>query len=90
LRPLRTPPYYAIKGDASICEALGGIKINENMEALDGEDRAIPGLYAAGATTGCWESESYCYPLTGHLVGFALNSGRIAGESAVRHLGLGQ
>ncbi len=87
LRPLRTPPYFAIKGDASICEALGGIKINENMEALDTEDRVIPGLYAAGATAGCWESESYCYPLTGHLVGFALNSGRIAGERATRYLG---
>jgi fumarate reductase flavoprotein subunit len=86
LLPLRTPPYYAIKGQGFICETLGGIKINEHMEALDNEENPIPGLYAAGATTGCWETESYCYHLTGHLVGFALNSGRIAGENAVTYV----
>jgi fumarate reductase flavoprotein subunit len=86
LLPLRIPPYYAVKGHLGLCDAYGGIKINENMEVLDTEDHAIPGLYAAGSTAGCWESESYCYRLTGHLVGFALNSGRIAGENAAQYL----
>jgi fumarate reductase flavoprotein subunit len=86
LLPLRTPPYYAVKGHLGLCDAYGGVKINEHMEALDTEDNPIPGLYAAGSTAGCWESESYCYRLTGHLVGFALNSGRIAGENAVKYL----
>jgi fumarate reductase flavoprotein subunit len=86
LRPLRTPPFYAVKGHIGLCDAYGGIKINEKMEALDTDDNPIPGLYAAGSTAGCWESESYCYRLTGHLVGFALNSGRIAGENAVEFL----
>lgn len=86
LRPLRIPPYYAIKCHVSICDAYGGIKINENMEVLDTEEYPIPGFFAAGSTTGCWESESYCYHLTGHLVGFALNSGRIAGENAVKYI----
>ena len=84
--PLRTPPFYAVKGHLGLCDAYGGIKINETMEALDTGDHPIPGLYAAGSTAGCWESESYCYRLTGHLVGFALNSGRIAGESAAKYL----
>ena len=61
-------------------------KINEHMEALDNEENPIPGLYAAGATTGCCETESYCYHLTGHLLGFALNSGRIAGKNAVTYI----
>jgi len=86
LLPLRVPPFYAIKGHIGLCDAYGGIKINEKMEALDAGDNPIPGLYAAGSTTGCWESEAYCYRLTGHLVGFALNSGRIAGENAARYL----
>jgi fumarate reductase flavoprotein subunit len=86
LLPLRNPPFYAVKGHLGLCDAYGGIKINENMEALDSGDNPIPGLYAAGSTTGCWESESYCYRLTGHLVGFALNSGRIAGENAVKYI----
>ena len=59
---------------------------NEQKEALANEENPIPGLYAAGATTGCWETESYCYHLTGHLLGFALNSGRIAGENAVTYV----
>ena len=86
LRPLRTPPYYAVKGHVAICDAYGGIKINESMEALDTDDNPIPGLYAAGSTAGCWESDKYCERLTGHLVGWALNSGRIAGEKAVEYL----
>jgi fumarate reductase flavoprotein subunit len=86
LLPLRTPPFYAVRGHIGLCDAYGGIKINENMEALDAKNIPIPGLYAAGSTTGYWESESYCYRLTGHLVGFALNSGRIAGENAVQYI----
>ena len=86
LLPLRTAPYYAIRGQSYICDAIGGIKINENMEVLDPEDEPIPGLYAGGSTTGCWESESYCYELTGHILGFALNSGRIAGENATKFI----
>lgn len=86
LLPMRMPPFYAVKGHLGLCDAYGGIKINEHMEALDTNDHPIPGLYAAGSTAGCWESESYCYRLTGHLVGFALNSGRIAGENAAKYL----
>jgi hypothetical protein len=88
LLPLRTPPYYAVKAHIGLCDTYGGIKINENMEALDAANDPIPGLFAAGTTAGCWESESYCYRLTGHLVGFALNSGRIAGENAAKYLGV--
>ncbi len=85
LLPLRSAPYYAIRGHASVCDTMGGIKVNENMEVLDTEDNPIPGLYGAGVTVGGWESESYNYRLTGHLVGFALNSGRIAGENAAQY-----
>jgi fumarate reductase flavoprotein subunit len=86
LKPLRTPPFMAILGQVHICDTIGGIKIDEKMRVLDTEDRPIPGLFAAGVTTGGWEGETYDYNLTGHLVGFALNSGRIAGESAMEFL----
>lgn len=89
LMPIRTAPFYAVKGQAFICDAIGGIKINERMEVVDHEDNAIPGLFAAGSTTGCWETENYCYELTGHLLGFALNSGRIAGENAAEYTASG-
>ncbi len=83
---MATTPYCAIRAQVGISDAIGGVKINENMEVVDANDDVIPGLYAAGSTTGGWETENYCYELTGHLLGFALNSGRIAGENAANCL----
>jgi fumarate reductase flavoprotein subunit len=83
LIPLRTPPYYAIRWSASIINTIGGIKINERTEVLDKQDNPIPGLYAAGVDSGGWESMTYCWLISGHAFGFAVYSGRIAGENAV-------
>lgn len=85
LQPLLKPPFYAIKGFVSYLTTMGGIKINEQMEALDGAENPIPGLFAAGIDTGGWESETYCVLLSGSTFGFAINSGRIAGENAARY-----
>ena len=84
--PLRTPPYYAIKCHSGFVNTIGGIKINELMEVLDKQDNPIPGLYAAGVDTGGWESDDYCDLLSGSALGFAINSGRLAGENAVKFI----
>jgi fumarate reductase flavoprotein subunit len=86
LQPLRTPPYYAVKCYQGVYNTIGGIKINHYMEVLDERDCPIPGLYAAGTDTGGWESRTYCLPLSGNAFGFAINSGRMAGENAVKYL----
>jgi len=86
LRPLETPPYYAIKGLAVMLDTIGGIRINERMEVLDRQNNPITGLYAAGVATSGWESETYCSDLSASAFGFAINSGRIAGENAVGHV----
>jgi fumarate reductase flavoprotein subunit len=86
LEPLRTPPYYALKCCQGFLGTIGGIKINHHMEVLNNQDRPIPGLYAVGAGTGGWESDTYCLELSGSAFGFAINSGRIAGENAVKCL----
>jgi fumarate reductase flavoprotein subunit len=52
------------------------------MEVLDGRDEPIKGLYAAGNDTGGWETDTYNIHLCGTTFGFAVNSGRIAGENA--------
>jgi fumarate reductase flavoprotein subunit len=85
LFPLRTPPYYALKCYQGFLGTIGGIKINHHMEVLDQRDNPIHGLYAAGSVTGGWESDTYCLRLSGSAFGFALNSGRIAGENAVKY-----
>ncbi len=84
LMPLRKAPYYAIEGAPIFLDTNGGIKVNELMEVLDRRDDAIPGLYAAGVTVGGWEGDVYDFELPGSASGFALNSGRIAAESAFR------
>jgi fumarate reductase flavoprotein subunit len=86
LQPLQTPPYYAIKCYQGFYNTIGGIKINHYMEVLDEKDNPIPGLYAAGTDTGGWESRTYCLPLSGNAFGFAINSGRMAGENATKYL----
>ncbi len=89
LRALRTPPYYAIKCYMSYLTTLGGLKINHRMEVLNEEHDPIPGLYAGGDASGGWESETYCMDLAGSAFGFAVNSGRMAGENAVAYVRLG-
>jgi fumarate reductase flavoprotein subunit len=82
LLPLCRPPYYAIKCQAHILDTIGGIRINEYMEVLDNHDEPIRGLYAAGTATSGWQAETYCSDLSGSAFGYAINSGRIAGENA--------
>ena len=85
LMALRIPPFYAIRDEVDILDTLGGITINERMEVLNTRGIAITGLFAAGVTTGGWQSESYCSDLSGSAFGYAINSGRIAGENAARY-----
>lgn len=85
LHALKATPYYAIKCYSCFTDTMGGIKVNDRMEVLDSLDRPIAGLYAAGVCVGGWESETYCYLLSGSTLGFAYNSGRIAGENATKY-----
>ncbi len=44
--------FYAIRLHALCVMTLGGVTANENMQVLDENGAAIPGLYAAGETVG--------------------------------------
>lgn len=86
LRPLMTPPFYAVRCYPTFLTTIGGIKINEHMEVVDKEDEPIPGLYAVGNDAGGWESDTYDADLSGTTLGFAINSGRIAAENAAKYI----
>jgi fumarate reductase flavoprotein subunit len=87
LIPLRTPPYYAIKCTAGIGQIYGGIKVNERLEVLDSQFDKIPGLYASGdCVDGFIGQSGYSFELGGTHMSFAINSGRIAGESAAEYV----
>lgn len=85
LIPVRTPPFYALKCHQGFHTTVGGIKITQHMEVLDKHDDPIFGLYAAGSDTGGWEGDTYCLDLSGSTFAFAISSGRIAGENALRY-----
>jgi len=78
-------PFYAVKVRSNMLGTLGGIRVNERLEAVNQDRKPIPGLYAAGYDAGGLYGDSY--PVTeGLTLGFAFNSGRIAGYSARDYL----
>ena len=86
LRPVRQPPFYAGKIAPSGYGSLGGIKINHKTEVVTKDFEVIPGLYAAGTDACSIYADSYVFVLPGNTMGFALNSGRIAGENAAEYV----
>jgi fumarate reductase flavoprotein subunit len=91
LLPLQTPPYYAVRCRSGFLGTIGGVKINHRMEVLNHKEKPIHGLFAAGVDTGGWQGDTYSgRDLAGSAFGFAVNSGRIAGENAAVYASCGR
>jgi fumarate reductase flavoprotein subunit len=87
LRPLLGPAYYAVKAHTATLGTIGGIRIDENMQVLDKKNAVIPGLYAGGYDAGGMYGDSYPISTSqGLSSAFALNSGRLAGRSALEYI----
>lgn len=86
LRPLIKAPYYCAKICPGGYGTVGGIRINENCEACGKDFEPIPGLYAAGADSCNIYDDSYMFLLPGNSMGYAVNTGRIAGMSAAEYV----
>ena len=80
---LTTPPFYAIKIAPGIHHTMGGIKINTNAEVIDTKGNVIPGLYAAGETTGGIHGGNR---VGGNAVCDFVVFGNIAGSNAVAYI----
>lgn len=50
--PIDEPPYYGYPVTAGITFTFGGLAIDTRARVIDTQDRPIPGLYAAGSSTG--------------------------------------
>lgn len=87
LQPVTVPPFFAIRGYPSMTGTLGGIKINHKTEVLDKDFNIIPGLYAGGNCAGGLYGDTYDASAAGTALGFAVNSGRMAGENALKYIG---
>jgi fumarate reductase flavoprotein subunit len=81
--PVSTGPFYAAKMQISNLGTLGGVRVNEKLQATDANLKPIPGLYMAGNDAAGFYGNITSYPpYEGLATGFAWNSGRIAGENA--------
>jgi tricarballylate dehydrogenase len=77
--PLDTPPFFAYPVTGGITFTLGGLRVDERARVIDTEDRAIPGLYAAGELIGGLFYDNY--PGGASLLR-SLVFGRLAGKEA--------
>ena len=75
-------PFYGLRVVSGITFTMGGILINGRGEALDEDEKPIPGLYAAGDAIGGLMG-GYRGGYTGGLMQAAV-TGILAGENAAR------
>jgi fumarate reductase flavoprotein subunit len=78
-RPITTLPFHAARVVPGITFTMGGPQINEHAEILDVDGNPLPGLYAAGSTSGGVHGG----PRGGYIGGLAAAAtfGLIAAES---------
>jgi fumarate reductase flavoprotein subunit len=82
LSPIDCPPYYAGKSGYSLLAVMGGLNVNQNLQPLDKDWEAIPGLYLAGNTMGNRFAVDYPTMCPGLSHGMAIHFGRMAGLNA--------
>ena len=78
-------PFLAFEDKWAIVLALtsnkGGLKVNGKGEVIDNYDDVIPGLYAAGETTGGLHSKMY---ILGCMTSSAMTQGIVAARNAAK------
>ena len=81
LRPIDKPPFYAVEvRPAIVCLTSTGLRIDSDCHVMSTAERVIPGLYAAGETTGGVLGDRYIGG--GNSIANAIVFGRIAGTAA--------
>ena len=82
LTTIAKPPFSAARTGAALLATLSGLKVNIRLQVLDAEGHVIPGLYAAGNTSGGFFANDYPITMPGLSHGRALTFGRLAGLNA--------
>jgi len=78
-------PYYAVRVIPAIDGTYNGIRVNENMQALNQEYQPIDGLYVAGQDSGGYFSYPY-YEGVGWTQGYAWTSGAVAAKHIIEEM----
>ena len=86
LLPIRGKKFYAFKYYPGGYGSLGGIRIDDSLRVLRDDMSAIPGLFSAGSDCCGIFGDTYMFYFPGSTMGFAINSGRMAGYNAVEYI----
>lgn len=85
MMPIRKPPFYGLKQGGGMGATNCGVRVNLDMQVLDANLNAIPGLYATYFTAGGLEGQSNAGGTSLlSCIGAALTSGLVAGDAAVK------
>lgn len=87
LDPIKDSTVYAVSVKLRCLGTLGGVAINEDIQAIDAKGEAIPNLYVAGADAGGLYGNNYVV-FEGGTLGFAYTSGKMAGANAAANAGV--
>ncbi len=83
LRPITTAPFYAAEiRPATVCFTACGLRIDRDAQVLAESGAPMPGLFAAGESTGGVVGRRYVG--SGNSYANCVTFGRIAGESGAR------
>ncbi|MDX1376427.1 MAG: FAD-dependent oxidoreductase [Burkholderiales bacterium] len=85
MRPIETPPYYAIRVYPSDLGTIAGLMTDAEARVLDAGERPIPGLYACGNDMNSIMDGAY--PGPGITLGPALVFGTLAARAIAREAG---
>ena len=80
LTPVNQGPFYGAKNTGDILCTMDGIVIDTNMNAIDTEGNAIPGLYVIGNDSGAYFANTYPNLSTGMACGRTVTFGRHVGK----------
>lgn len=83
--PVKKAKFYAVKIKPMTYVSLGGVRVNEFMQAIDENEKVIKGLYTVGCDVGGLYGDTYSLFASGSAFSFAATSGRLAGADAAKH-----
>ena len=86
LVPLTGKKFYALRSAPGAYGSLGGIKINHKLQVITDDYQVIEGLYGAGSDVCELYNGTYFFYFPGNTMGFAVTSGRMAGEYAADYI----
>lgn len=84
---IKEGPFYAFKLIPSWYSTLCGVKINGNIEVVNADGKAIPGLYAGGLDTGEFYKDNYNHGFSGGCSGYSYFTGFYAVDQVKKYIG---